>query len=208
MRLLEWSHTDYYHPLLLRHVPERAERALDVGCGTGRFARELAKRVRQVDAIDLSPEAIAIAEQRSRDVTNVRFRRADLLTDDMEPAAYNYVSCLMVIHHVPFEPALERLSAAVKPGGVLAILGLGRMDLADLPVALAILPLDIAMGLRFKVAAWLGRPTLSGVGPEAPVANPTMRTKDIRLQSSALLPGATFKRHVFYRYSLVYRRES
>lgn len=205
MRFMEWGHTEYYHPLLLRHVPEGAERALDVGCGTGLFARKLAGRVATVDAIDVSDDALSLARRRSIDVPNVRFRKADFLRADIEPKAYDYMSCLMCIHHMPFEPALERMVAALRPGGVLAVLGLGQLSGAELPRALATIPLDMAMGIRFKVAKVLGRPTLAGVGPEAPVMNPRMRWREIRSTAASILPGSSYKRHVFYRYSLIYR---
>lgn len=205
MRFMEWGHTEYYHPLLLRHVPAGAERALDVGCGTGLYARRLAQRVAHVDAIDVSDDALALARQRSVDVPNVCFRKADLLDADVEPKAYDYVSCLMCIHHMPFEPALERMVAALRPGGVLAVLGLGQLTGAELPRAFATVPLDMAMGIRFKAAKALRRPTLAGVGPEAPLMNPTMRWGEIREAAASVLPGSSYKRHVFYRYSLVYR---
>ncbi len=205
MRYMEWGHTEYYHPMLLKLVPVGAARALDMGCGTGLFARALSSRVASIDAIDTSDEALSLARKRSRRVPNVTYRRADLLADDIEPGGYDFVSCLMCIHHMPFEPALERLATAVRPGGVLAILGLGQLTPADLPVAMGILPLDVAMGVRFKIAKAMGRPSLAGIGPEAPIADPTMRVHEIRTKALAALPGSTFKRHVFYRYSLVYR---
>jgi SAM-dependent methyltransferase len=208
MRVLGWDHTGYYHPMLLRHVPTGAERALDVGCGTGQFARLLAERVKHVDAVDVSDDVLALARERSAHVHNLHLRTADITTDDIGREAYDFVSCLMCIHHVPFEPALEKLAAAVRPGGVLAVLGLGRLDPIDLPLALGILPLDIVMGIRFKAAKALGRPTLTGsrAAPEFPVEDATMRLSEVREASAALLPSATFTRHVFYRYSLVYRR--
>ncbi len=187
-------------------VPDRAERALDVGCGTGRFARELASRVEHVDAIDASDDALALARERSVGIANLTFAKADLLDAAIEEGAYDFVSCLMCIHHMPFQPAIERMVAALRPGGVLAILGLGRLDLRELPRALAILPLDMAMGMRFKLARAVGRPSLAGVGPEAPVMNPTMSWAEIREEAARLLPQSTFRRHVFFRYSLVYSK--
>ncbi len=46
---LDWDHNAYYHRLLLRHLPRPCNRVLDVGCGAGAFAVELAKRAERVD---------------------------------------------------------------------------------------------------------------------------------------------------------------
>ncbi len=59
---MPFDHNDHYHPLLLRHLPPHGRTALDVGCGTGRFARRLAARGYEVDALDPSQEVIAAAE--------------------------------------------------------------------------------------------------------------------------------------------------
>jgi 2-polyprenyl-3-methyl-5-hydroxy-6-metoxy-1,4-benzoquinol methylase len=58
---MPFDHNDRYHRLLLRQVPAGCRTALDVGCGTGRFARRLARRGIQVDAIDRSAEVIRAA---------------------------------------------------------------------------------------------------------------------------------------------------
>ena len=39
-----WDHTSYYHDLLLGRLPTHLAQALEVGCGTGAFARRLADR--------------------------------------------------------------------------------------------------------------------------------------------------------------------
>ncbi len=46
MGVTDWSHNSWYHPVLLRQVPEGAQRVLDVGCGAGTLARKLAGRSR------------------------------------------------------------------------------------------------------------------------------------------------------------------
>ncbi|MFJ7624921.1 class I SAM-dependent methyltransferase [Streptomyces sp. NPDC097595] len=58
---MPFDHNDHYHRLLLRQVPRDCGAALDVGCGTGRFARRLARLGMTVDAVDPSEEAIAEA---------------------------------------------------------------------------------------------------------------------------------------------------
>ena len=47
-----WTANNHYHALLLKQIPENCENALEIGCGTGAFARQLAKRCRRVTALE------------------------------------------------------------------------------------------------------------------------------------------------------------
>ncbi len=47
-----WSHNIHYHHILLQAIPPNCRRALDVGCGRGLLARELAHHSPEVVAID------------------------------------------------------------------------------------------------------------------------------------------------------------
>lgn len=58
---LAWDHNAYHHERLLRALPRRCERVLDVGCGTGEFAARLAARADRVDALDRSADIIGNA---------------------------------------------------------------------------------------------------------------------------------------------------
>ncbi len=49
-----WTANNHYHDFLLKHVPHDCENTLEIGCGTGAFARLLAKRCKRVIALDLS----------------------------------------------------------------------------------------------------------------------------------------------------------
>lgn len=62
---MPFHHNDHYHRLLLRHLPKTCRTALDVGCGTGRFARRLAGRGIDVHAVEPSAEALAHARNSS-----------------------------------------------------------------------------------------------------------------------------------------------
>jgi ubiquinone/menaquinone biosynthesis C-methylase UbiE len=59
----DWDHNAYYHRLLLRHLPRPCGRVLDVGCGAGNFAAELARHAENVDALDRSPAMIEVARR-------------------------------------------------------------------------------------------------------------------------------------------------
>src|SRR3954470_9339734 len=56
-----WDHNAHYHRWLLRQLPKRCARALDVGCGTGDLARLLAGRAETVLGIDADPTIVARA---------------------------------------------------------------------------------------------------------------------------------------------------
>ncbi|RJL32591.1 class I SAM-dependent methyltransferase [Bailinhaonella thermotolerans] len=191
---MSFNHNDHYHGLLLRHVPAGARRALDVGCGTGRFARRLAARGLEVDAVDASAEVVAAAR---KDPAGVTFEQADITRHDLPRGRYDYVSCLASIHHVPFE-TVTRLRDALAPGGVLAILGCYRESTpADYAWALAAVPANAVIRLALAARADDGVP--------APVTAPTMTLPEIRREGAALLPGAKIRRLLFFRYLLLHQ---
>ena len=62
----------------------KGQTALELGCGTGRNAVLLAQWGFQVAALDVVPQAIESARERSRDAgVAVEFRVADALKDDL-----------------------------------------------------------------------------------------------------------------------------
>jgi trans-aconitate methyltransferase len=190
-----FNHNDFYHPFLLRKVPVGCHRALDVGCGTGTFARLLARHAAEVDAIDRSAEMIAAAEP----AANVSFRHADLHDLELPAGHYDFVSCIAAIHHMPFADTVMRLREALAPRGVLAILGLNRPTMADLLLSVAAFaPNSARMALNRARRVPAGVPT--------PVMDPRLTLAEIRAQARDLLPGAQLRRHLYWRYSLVYRK--
>src|SRR5438067_1687666 len=99
-------------------MPHPCRRALDVGCGAGRFANRLAGLADHVDAIDRAPIDRPTAS------TNVTFLAGDFLHFGIEAGAYDSVYAIASVHHMPFETALMKMSIALRPGGVLGVIGL------------------------------------------------------------------------------------
>jgi SAM-dependent methyltransferase len=208
MSALEWDHNAYYHRLLLRHLPRPCGRVLDVGCGAGAFAVELARRAAHVDALDRSPAMIDAA--RRVVPSNVTCILADVLHEPLPDARYDAIVSISALHHAPVEEVLPRLAGALRPGGVLAAAALPRLDLAhELPAELT-----AAIGYRMFGAAFA---TLRAVGggrwyAKEPsrlmpvVLDPSLTTRQVRQRASALLPGARVRRLVFWRYFLLWRK--
>ncbi|GAA3655062.1 class I SAM-dependent methyltransferase [Nonomuraea antimicrobica] len=190
---MAFDHNDHYHRRLLRLVPPGAKTALDVGCGTGRFARRLAALGLEVDAVDPAEEVIEAAAP----AQGVRYRHADITRMELGAGRYSYISCLASLHHVPFD-TVTRLRDALAPGGVLAVLGCYPETTAtDYAWSLVAVPVNAVARV-----ATAGRGTPS----PAPVRRPEMPLDEIRRQAAVLLPGATVSRLLFWRYLLAYRR--
>ncbi|MFE5072639.1 class I SAM-dependent methyltransferase [Streptomyces halstedii] len=207
---MPFDHNDHYHRLLLRQVPRNCGVALDVGCGTGRFARRLADLGMQVDAIDPSEEAIAEARALSGRIAGDRsphFQHADVTEVELPKGHYDFISCLASVHHMPFD-AVAALRDTLAPGGVLVILGCypekTRLDWAW---SLAAVPVNAVARLAVAVRNKL-RPVSAATGRErvkAPVRQPVMSLLQIRREAAVLLPGCSIRRLLFWRYLLVFR---
>ncbi|WP_049576449.1 class I SAM-dependent methyltransferase [Streptomyces sp. SBT349] len=206
---MPFDHNDHYHRLLLRRVPADARTALDVGCGTGRFARRLAARGIEVDAVDPSRETVEAARAASaRPGGNgpaPRFRHADIADVDLPRSHYDVISCLASLHHMPFA-TVTALRDALAPGGVLLVLGCYREEFpADLARSLTAVPVNAAA--RLAVAAGeRARGTRHAPRATPPVKEPGMTLADIRREADGLLPGHTLRRLLFWRYLLVFRQ--
>ncbi len=99
----------------------RPGRLLDLACGVGYGTRLLADRaagIREAVGVDLSGDAVRYAGARYGRA-GVRFEVGDALTFE-DAAGFDTVVSLETVEHVP-DPArlLERLVAALRPGGVL-----------------------------------------------------------------------------------------
>ncbi|RRQ75846.1 SAM-dependent methyltransferase [Streptomyces griseofuscus] len=116
-------------------------RALDLGCGLGRNALLLAERGFEVDAVDLSPAALALAEERARAAgLDVRFLRGDVfaLAADSLRGPYRLIHDSGCFHHLPPHRRISHLALLdrlLAPGGYfsLACFAAGRMgsELSD-----------------------------------------------------------------------------
>src|SRR5688572_3301090 len=109
---------------------------LDVACGSGRAVLALAESFPKshFTGVDASVEAITAADEAAsrRHAANTRFVNGDVAELDT-PRAYDLVTAFDAIHDQA-KPAvvLERIHAALKPGGVLLMQDiLGHTHLAD-----------------------------------------------------------------------------
>jgi SAM-dependent methyltransferase len=102
----------------------RPGRALDLGCGPGRNALHLAAAGFTVDAVDLSPAAVAWGEERAREAgVRVRFHRGDAFTTELD-GPYDLVYDSGCLHHLPPHRRISYLALLdrnLAPGGHFAL---------------------------------------------------------------------------------------
>lgn len=190
-------------------MPQHCRRALDVGCGAGAFAAQLAPLAEHVDAVDRSAEMIEQA--RSATPSNVSCVLADVLADSLPAMNYDAIFSISALHHMPLQDALSVLAAALRPGGILAAIALPRRDLRrELPVEIA-----ATLGHHLFGAVFLTKKLLGGKGSFAKdstcstmpvVLNPPLTTREVAEQAAAVLPGVRVRRLVFWRYLLVWQK--
>lgn len=109
---LEWIHS---------LVPLQGKSVLDVGCGGGILADAMARKGANVLGIDLATKALKVAQLHALEAgtPNVEYREvsAEALAAEM-PAAFDAVTCMEMLEHVPDPASVVRACATlVKPGG-------------------------------------------------------------------------------------------
>src|SRR3954454_3016716 len=99
---------------------QRGWRVGDIGGGNGVLACEAALMGAEVDAIDISPAMLALAELQARDrKVAIRTQSAGLLSFSYQPESYDLIVSEFTLHHLPDfwkAVAMSRIFGALKPG--------------------------------------------------------------------------------------------
>jgi arsenite methyltransferase len=97
------------------------DRVLDVGCGPGFYVTELLEAVGRegsVVGLDASADMLAVAAERVRGHTSVKFHKADATSLPIPDASFERAVCVQVLEYVRDVPAaLTELYRALRPGG-------------------------------------------------------------------------------------------
>jgi len=193
-----WNHNVHYQPVILRAVPPGCGAALEVGCGDGLLASRLAERCAEVTAIDRDARMTALARSSTQTVGpgRVTVVEADYLAYPVADASFDFACANTSLHHMDFAAALTAMARALRPGGRLAVVGLAANGSVDDYLADG---LAIPVGLFYRAVHGKG-------DPGAPIKDPEMTWAEVRATARRLLPGVRYRRHLMWRYSLLWRK--
>ena len=188
-----WNHNSAYHRWLVRIASEHAGGVLDVGCGDGLLAQRLAPVARSVTAIDPDPDAVRRARERVGSLPNVTVAETTFGDFDPGPTRFGVITFVATLHHMDLRASLAKARALLAPNGILVVVGLApNHTVGDW----------VASGLRWpwvRAAGVLKRET-PDIG--VVVTDPREPLGEIRRTAAQVLPGATIRRGLYYRYLL------
>jgi 2-polyprenyl-3-methyl-5-hydroxy-6-metoxy-1,4-benzoquinol methylase len=124
-----WQHESAYETTKVRQtlnlLPDVSDKqALEVGCGEGYMTRQIAARVKDLVAIDISSTALERAARRCDGIDNVEFRQLNFVKDSLG-GRYDLIVCSEVLYYCPDRAVLRnvarQLAASLRSGGLLLL---------------------------------------------------------------------------------------
>ena len=113
----EVIHRAYFGIFPWEQLPSGGGTGMDVGCGSGRWAKMVAPRVAHLHLIDVSSAALAVARENLAGAENVSFINASVGEIPLPDASQDFAYALGVLHHVPdTEQAIAEIAKKLKPG--------------------------------------------------------------------------------------------
>jgi SAM-dependent methyltransferase len=138
-RVFDFEHRRYqdswytqFHPRLVDQFLDECglpreffvgKRALDAGCGSGRWTYAMAELGAEVVGVDLTAGGPESANATLSDRANVQFAQADLFALPFRPRTFDFAVSWGVLHHTRnTKAAFDQLVPLVKPGGTLFVM--------------------------------------------------------------------------------------
>ena len=188
-----WNHNTAYHPWLVAIAAEHRGDVLDIGCGDGLLAQRLAPVSRSVTGIDPDPAAIGRASDRLASVPHVTVSYGDF--QDYEPGAHRFdlITFVASLHHMDLRASLVKARGLLTPTGEIAVVGCcANKTVRDWVWSAMCVP-------AARIGSWLHSETRK-IGVK--VRDPQDGLDDIRSTVDVVLPGASVRRALYYRYLL------
>lgn len=192
-----WNHNTAYHRWLVAIAAEHRGDVLDVGCGDGLLAQRLAPVSRSVTGIDLDAAVISRAQDRLASRRNVTISQEDFEGFQAGAHGFDLITFVASLHHMDLRASLVKARELLTPTGEIAVVGCAaNKAVRDWVWSVTCVP-------AARIGSWLHSETRN-IG--VVVAEPREGLDDIRRAADDVLPGASVRRALYYRYLLRWKR--
>lgn len=132
--------------------------------------------------------------------------RDDMMRTSLPAAGFDCVVSIAALHHLPTERALQKMTDALAPGGTLIIHDLLADDrILDRGISALVYPVSVAR--RFWKTGRLRAPrAMRAAWAEHGAGETYLTSAEVRAMCGRYLPGAVVKRHLLWRYTIVWRK--
>ncbi len=149
---------------------------------------------------------IRVARERSVEYPNIDYHIEEAHKYKFPAGKLDCIVSIATLHHLPLEEMLLKCKNALKVNGVLLVLDLYRQHgLADWLTSALALPIDVV--LRLVKLGRLRDSEQARAAWDAHGAHDSYMTlAQIRQVCAAALPGAQIRRHLLWRYSIIWNK--
>lgn len=124
---VKWTFGEYFR-FALSVIGKEKKEILEVGCGPGHMALELARNGHNVDGIEISKEALKIAEKMKnenpfkKNMGNLNYYRCDYFNFNLGKK-YDFVCFFLVLHHFKdLNSAIAKTKSLLKKNGKIIVI--------------------------------------------------------------------------------------
>ena len=200
----KWDHNQQYQDYLMKNISKNCDCILDVGCGTGELTKKLTLFGKEIIGIDISENMLYEAKRRNYDekISYIKTSVENYL--EQTDKKFDIIISIAALHHMSEEKILKRMKNKLTENGKILILDLVQdktiTDYFLSIIAAIVNPLFmLLMNGRLRVSksereAWAGHFQYDKY----------LSIIEVRNIAKKVLGKARIKRHLFWRYLLIY----
>ena len=152
---LSYAFNEYFHIFPKEYLNQYSV-GFDMGCGSGRWAKFVATKVKSLNCIEPSKKALKVAKKNLKDLNNCVFENASATNSKLKNNSQDFGYCLGVLHHTSHpEDGLKNCIFKLKKGSPFLIYLYYKFDNRPkyyfLIWTLTIIPRKIISLLPFKI---------------------------------------------------------
>lgn len=201
-----WDHNRRYQKYILNHISNINDIGLDIGCGTGELTYLLSKYCKKIIGIDVSINMIKEAINRNNK-ENIEYHNKsveEVLLNEKDK--YSVIVSIASLHHMDLKEIFKLSKDALKNNGTFIIVDIFKeksiLDYIYSLISLLINPIITKIKNR-KVKISNDE---KKIWQEHAKLDHFNTYKEIKEYAKEIFGKFIFRRHLFWRYSLIYNK--